>query len=173
MIWFFFLLDFLDEVTLNSSGFAFLILEFSLGRKDVMWEIYYTESFTKDDGADTLLRMCHGKTSTETIHMINTLEGIRTNKPQQKKYGSHIHHMTNDKWRRTHTTIPDKALYSMREESILIGFTWTSWRFVHAYAGLLVDAMMIAFFACWSWNKMAMREQHQQPQIMAKKPHRL
>jgi hypothetical protein len=37
----------------------------------------------------------------------------------------------------------------MREESILIVFTWTSQRFLHVYAGLLVDATMIALFACW------------------------
>ena len=36
----------------------------------------------------------------------------------------------------------------MREVSILTVFTWTSWRFLHAYAGLLVDATMIALFAC-------------------------
>jgi hypothetical protein len=36
----------------------------------------------------------------------------------------------------------------MREEKILILFTWTSRRFLRAYAGLLVDAMMIALFAC-------------------------
>ncbi len=37
----------------------------------------------------------------------------------------------------------------MREESILIVFTWISWRFLCVYAGLLVDATMIALFACW------------------------
>jgi hypothetical protein len=36
----------------------------------------------------------------------------------------------------------------MREESILVVFTWTSRRFLHVYAGLLVDATMIALFAC-------------------------
>ncbi len=72
-------------------------------------------------------------------HMINTLEGICTNKTWQKNDASHIHHTTNDKWRRSHTTITNTALYSMREESFLIGFTWTSWR---------VDATMMALFAC-------------------------
>ncbi len=76
--------------------------------------------------------------------MINTLKGIPTNKPRQRNDGYHIHHTTNDKWQMTWI-----ALYSMREESILIVFTWTSWRFLHAYAGLLVDATMIALFACW------------------------
>jgi hypothetical protein len=36
----------------------------------------------------------------------------------------------------------------MKEESILIVFTWTSLRFLRAYAGLLVNAKMIALFAC-------------------------
>ncbi len=36
----------------------------------------------------------------------------------------------------------------MREESILIVFTWTSWRFLRVCAGLLVKATMIALFAC-------------------------
>ena len=80
--------------------------------------------------------------------MINPLDGIRTNKPRQRNDGSHIHHATNDKWHGLHTTITNAALYSMREESILIVFTWTSWRFLHAYAGLLVNATMIALFAC-------------------------
>ncbi len=82
-------------------------------------------------------------------HMINALNGIRTNKPWQRNDGSHIHHATNDKWRRLHTTITNTALYLMREDSILIVFTWTSWRFLHVYAGLLVNATMIALFACW------------------------
>ncbi len=60
-----------------------------------------------------------------------------------------IHHATNDKWRGSHTTITNAASYSMREESILIVLTWASWRFMRAYAGLLVDATMIALFACW------------------------
>ncbi len=81
--------------------------------------------------------------------MINTLEGIRANKPQQRNDGYHIHHTTNDKWCGTHTTITNAALYSMKKESILIVFIWTSWRFLHVYAGLLVDAKMIALFACW------------------------
>ncbi len=85
--------------------------------------------------------------------MINTLKGIRANKPWQRNDGYHIHHATNDKWRGLHTTITNAALYSMREGNILIGFTWTSWRFVHAYAGLLVDATMIALFACWRLNQ--------------------
>ncbi len=80
--------------------------------------------------------------------MINTLKGIRANKPWQRNDGYHIHHAANDKWRGSHTTITNAALYSMREESILIVFTWTSWRFLHAYTGLLVDATMIALFAC-------------------------
>ncbi len=75
-------------------------------------------------------------------------KGIRANKPQQRNDGYHIHHATNDKWRGFHTTITNAALYSMRKESILIVFTWNSWRFLHAYAGLLVDATMIALFAC-------------------------
>ncbi len=82
-------------------------------------------------------------------HMINPLEGIFSNKPQQKNDASHIHHTANDKWRGSHTTITDTVSYLMREESILIGFTWTSWRFLHACAGLFVDATMIALFACW------------------------
>jgi hypothetical protein len=36
----------------------------------------------------------------------------------------------------------------MREESIFIGFTWTSYRFLCAYTGLLFDALIIALFAC-------------------------
>jgi hypothetical protein len=51
--------------------------------------------------------------------------------------------MTND-----HTTITNAASYSMREESILIIFTWTRWFFLHAYTGLLVNTTMIALFAC-------------------------
>jgi hypothetical protein len=81
--------------------------------------------------------------------VINTLRGIRANKPRQRNDGSHIHHATNDEWRRSHTTITNVTLYLMREESILIVFTLTSWRFLHAYAGLLVDATMIPLFACW------------------------
>ncbi len=82
--------------------------------------------------------------------MINTLKGVRTNKPRQRNDGYHIHHATNDdKWCRSHTTFTIAASYLMREESILIVFTWTSWRLLHAYAGLLVDATMIALFACW------------------------
>ncbi len=81
-------------------------------------------------------------------HMINPLDGIPTNKPQQKNDGSCIHHGTNDNWSGLHTTITDTAFYSMREESILIGFNWTSWRFLHAYTGLMVNATMIALFAC-------------------------
>jgi hypothetical protein len=73
----------------------------------------------------------------------------RANKPWQRNDGYHIHHATNDKWRGLHTTITNAASYSMREESILIVFTWTSWRFLRAYTGLLVDAKMIALFACW------------------------
>jgi hypothetical protein len=82
-------------------------------------------------------------------HVINMLRGIHTNKPRQRNDGSCIHHATNDKWHGLHTTITNTALYSMREESILIVFIWTSWRFLHAYAGFLVNAMMIALFACW------------------------
>jgi hypothetical protein len=37
----------------------------------------------------------------------------------------------------------------MREESILIVFTWTNLIFLPSHAGLLVDATMIALFACW------------------------
>ncbi len=80
--------------------------------------------------------------------MINTLKGIRANKPQQKNDGYHIHHVTNDKWRGSHTTITNAASYLMREESILIVFTRTSWRFLRAYAILLVDSTIIALFAC-------------------------
>ncbi len=76
------------------------------------------------------------------------LKGICANKPWQRSDGYLIHHATNDKWRGSHTTITNAALYSMKEESILIVFTWTSWRFLHAYAGLLVNAKMIALFAC-------------------------
>ncbi len=81
--------------------------------------------------------------------MINTLRGIRANKPQQRNDGYCIYHVTNDKWRGSHTTITNAASYLMWEESILIVFTWTSWRILCAYAGLLVDAMMISLFACW------------------------
>jgi hypothetical protein len=91
--------------------------------------------------------------------MINALDGIRTNKPWQRNDRSCIHHTINDKQPGLHTTITDRALYSMREESILIVFTWTSWRFLRAYAGLLVDALMISVFACWRLEKMAMAEQ--------------
>ncbi len=80
--------------------------------------------------------------------MINTLKGIHANKPRQRNDGYRIHHATNDKWCGSHTTITNAALYLMREKSILIVFTWTSWRFLHAYAGLLVDATMIVLFAC-------------------------
>jgi hypothetical protein len=69
-------------------------------------------------------------------------------KPQQRNDRYSIYHATNDKWRGLHTTITNAASYLMREESILIVFTLTSWRFLHAYAGLLVDATMIALFAC-------------------------
>ncbi len=62
-------------------------------------------------------------------HMISTLEGSRTNKSWQKNDASCIHHMTNDKWCRLHTAIINTASYLMRVESILIGFTWTSWNF--------------------------------------------
>ncbi len=76
------------------------------------------------------------------------LKGIHANKPWQRNDGYRIHHKTNDKWRRSHTTITNAALYSMREESILIVFIWTSWRFLHVFAGHLVDAMMIALVVC-------------------------
>ncbi len=77
------------------------------------------------------------------------LRDIHANKPQQRNDGYCIHHATNDKGHGSHTTITNAASYLMREESILIVFTWTSWRFLHAYAGLLVDATMIILFACW------------------------
>jgi hypothetical protein len=82
-------------------------------------------------------------------HVINTLRGITANKPQQRNDGYHTHHATYDKWHGLNTTSTNATLYLMREESILIVFTWTSWRFLRAYAGLLVDATMIALFACW------------------------
>jgi hypothetical protein len=44
---------------------------------------------------------------------------------------------------------------------------------LHAYAGHLVDAKMIALFFVRGLIKMAMAEQNQQQQIMAKKPDRL
>ncbi len=55
-----------------------------------------------------------------------------------------------DKWQwcRSHTTITNTALYLRRDESILIELTWTSWRFLRAYAGLLVNATMVSLFAC-------------------------
>jgi hypothetical protein len=81
------------------------------------------------------------------------LKGIRAKKPWQRNDGYCIHHVTNDKWRRSHTTITNAASYSMKMESILIVFTWTSWRFLRAYAGLLVDATMIALFACRRLNQ--------------------
>ncbi len=76
------------------------------------------------------------------------LRNICANKPWQRNDGSCIHHGKNDEWRGLRTTITNKSSYLMREESILIVFTWTSWNFLHAYAGLLVDAMMISLFAC-------------------------
>ncbi len=82
-------------------------------------------------------------------HMISTLEGTGTNEPWQENDASCIHHATNDKWCRSHTTTTNSASYLMRDESILIGFTWTTWNFLHAYAGHSVNAMMIALFACW------------------------
>ncbi len=42
-------------------------------------------------------------------HVINTLRGIRTNKPWQRNDRSHIYHTTNDKWRRLHTAITNTA----------------------------------------------------------------
>ncbi len=81
-------------------------------------------------------------------HVINTLRRICANKPQQWNDGSCIHHAKNDQWCGLHRTITDTASYSMREENILLLFPWTSWRFLHAYAGLLVNATMIALFAC-------------------------
>ncbi len=80
--------------------------------------------------------------------MISTLKGIPVNKPQQRNDGYCFHHTTNDKWRGLNTTITNAGLYSMREESIIIVVTWASWRFLRVYAGLLVDATMIALFAC-------------------------
>jgi hypothetical protein len=80
--------------------------------------------------------------------MISTLEGTGTNEPWQENDAPCIHLATNDKWCRSHTTTTNTASYLMRDESILIGFTWTTWKNFHAYAGLLVDAMMIALFAC-------------------------
>ncbi len=77
------------------------------------------------------------------------LKGIHANNLWQRNDVHCIHHATNDKWRGSHTTITNAASCLMREESILIVFTWTSWRFLHAYAGLLVNATMIALFACW------------------------
>jgi hypothetical protein len=77
------------------------------------------------------------------------LRGIRANEPWQRNDRYRIHHGTNDKWRGSHTTITNAASYSMREESILIVFTWTRWRVLSAYAGLLVDATMISLFGCW------------------------
>ncbi len=81
------------------------------------------------------------------------LKGICANKPRQKNDGYRIHHVTIDILHGLHTTITNAALYSMREESILIVFTWTSWKFLHAYTGLLVDATMIALFACQRLNQ--------------------
>ncbi len=84
--------------------------------------------------------------------MINALDDIHSNKPWCWNDGSCVHHATNDKWRGLRTTVTNTASYSMREESILIVFTWTSWRFLLAYTGLLVNATMIDLFACW-WLK--------------------
>ncbi len=77
------------------------------------------------------------------------LRGIHAIKPWQRNEGYHIHHATNDKWCGLHTTITNAASYSMREERIFIVFTWTSWSFLRAYDGLLVNSTMIALFACW------------------------
>jgi hypothetical protein len=43
-------------------------------------------------------------------------------------------------------------------------------RFLRAYAKLLIDAIMIALFACQRLKQTAMREQCRQQQIMAEKP---
>ncbi len=59
--------DFRNEVTLSASGLAFLILKISLDGKNVIWEIKWTKSCSRDDGVHSLLKMCHGKTSTKTI----------------------------------------------------------------------------------------------------------
>jgi hypothetical protein len=80
--------------------------------------------------------------------VINTLRGIPANKPRQRNDGYRIHQAKNDKCHGSHTTITNAASYSMREESILMVFTWTSWRFLRAYAGLLVDATMITLLGC-------------------------
>jgi hypothetical protein len=55
--------------------------------------------------------------------------------------------MTNDADRTQPS--PIQHYISMREESILIGFTWTTWRSSREYTCLLVNATMIALFACW------------------------
>ncbi len=75
-------------------------------------------------------------------------KSICASKPQQRNDKYRLHHTTNDKWRGLHTTITNAALYSIREVSIFIEFTWANWRFLCAYTGHLVDAMMIALFAC-------------------------
>ncbi len=65
-----------------------------------------------------------------------------------------ILHPSRNKWQMTwiahdHHCPKVQHHISMRAESILIGFTWTSWRFLRAYPGLLVNATMIALIACW------------------------
>jgi hypothetical protein len=97
-----------------------------------------------------IVDQCRTKTARIQLqcHVINVLKGNRANKPQQRNDGYHIHHTTNDKWRGSHTNITNAASHSMREESILIVFNCTSWRFLRACAGLLVNATMIALFAC-------------------------
>ena len=59
--------DFLDEVMLSASALSFLVLKFSVNRKDVILEINYTKSCSRDERVHSLLKMYHCKTSTKTI----------------------------------------------------------------------------------------------------------
>ena len=59
-------------------------------------------------------------------------------------------HAMKDKWHASQATI-DPQWCSIVYPWIgngFIAFTWTIWRFVHAYAGLLVNGLMITEFAC-------------------------
>ncbi len=102
-------------------------------------------------------------------HMISTLKGICTNEPQQK-----MMHFISITWQMTNDTdctqpSPIQHCITMREGSFLIGFTWTSWRFLHAFAGLLVNATMIALFACWRLEQNGNEGAIPQQQIMHQK----
>jgi hypothetical protein len=81
-------------------------------------------------------------------HMIITLKGIYNNKPRQKMMDlvSIMQQMTNDADRTQPSPIQHRTWWERKVFSI---FTWTSWRFLHAYSVLLVDATMKVLLACW------------------------